>query len=218
MRSRYLFVSAASVHSVEVVCDEVLSIVVHLLEDLNVEVLLAVLRVVAGQRHICDVFIVVCQRHDHLCVLDDLQLESFSCKFAALFCGSCQLPVEADSPLCKFSFNSLVALDPEFCCSQDASVLLVSVSCQPFLCPVGFVFSAFDEDACLVVEQKVSPVLAELLCHAHLLSLYLCSVVLHVPDPVVVEVRNVSPPPVFPQMDVCVVLLDGIADRVSQVT
>ena len=217
MRSWYFFVSSASVHSVEVVRDDVLSIVIQLFEDLNIEVLLAVLCVVAGQRYIGDVFIVVCQRYDHLCVLDDLQLEPFSCKFSALFCGSGQLPVKADSPLCKFSFNGLVALDPESCLSQDASVLLIDVSCQPLLCSVGVVLSALYQDACLVVEQEVGPVLAELLCHAHLLSLYLGSVVLHVPDPVVVEFRDVSSPPVFPQMNVRVVLLDVITDRVSQV-
>ena len=199
------------------VYDEVLSVVIQLFEDLNIEVLLAVLCVVAGQRYIGDVFIIVCQRYDHLCVLDDLQFKSFSCKFSALFCGSCQLPVKADSPLCKFSFNCLVALDPESCFPQDASVLLVGVSCQPLLCSVGVVFSASYHDARLVVEQKASPVLAEFLCHAHLLSLYLSSVVLHVPDPVVVEFRDVSSPPVFPQMNVRVVILDVITDRVSQV-
>ena len=188
-----------------------------LLEDLQVQKLLTGFHIRTRKSDVLNVFVIVGQRNNHLCIFNDLKGQACSAQLSGLHCAACKLPVEADGALSKLSLDGLVTSNPEAVSSQDSAILFCLVTCQPFLCDIGVMGVAFNQNSSLVIQKQVSPVFTDCLGHSHLLPFFHHGL-LSIGDSVAVELWIISAPPVFPELDVSVVVLNYLAHRISQFT
>ena len=76
-------------------------------------------------------------------------------------------------------------------------------------------FVAFYQDSGFIVQKQIGPVFADFLSHSHLLAFHFSAVSAFVLDLVFMKFLNVAFPPIVPELNLVVVVLDFLAHRIS---